>query len=89
MRKVTFDCDKLCLSILSVLIEDDWQLGEVDISVGVDREAPITLHAADATLETVVKLGCQQAQVRWQFRTARSFFRPRSTRRKRTGGSAN
>ncbi len=76
MRKVTFDCDKLALKHFIRLIEDDWQLGEVDISVGVDREAPITLHAADATLETVVKLGCQQAQVRWEFQNGTLFLSP-------------
>ncbi|HEV8069387.1 MAG TPA: thioredoxin domain-containing protein [Planctomycetaceae bacterium] len=75
-RKVTFDCDKLPLKKFIRHLENDWQLGEVDISVGVDREAPITLHAADATLETVLKLGCQQAHVCWEFQNGRLFLSP-------------
>jgi thiol-disulfide isomerase/thioredoxin len=75
-RKVTFDCDKLPLRKFIRHLENDWQLGEVDISVGVDREAPITLHAADATLEAVLKLGCQQAHVRWEFQNGRLFLSP-------------
>ncbi|HXY36314.1 MAG TPA: thioredoxin domain-containing protein [Planctomycetaceae bacterium] len=75
-RKVTFDCDKLPLRKFIRHIENDWQLGEVVISGTVDLEAPITLQVADTTRETVLKLGCQQAHVQWEFENGRLSLWP-------------
>jgi thiol-disulfide isomerase/thioredoxin len=67
-RKVTFDCDKISLRAFIDHIWKDWHLGNVVVPMTVNLQAPITMHVCDATLESVLKQGFQQAGVRCKFR---------------------
>jgi thioredoxin 1 len=66
-RTVTFDCDKLPLQGFIDHIWKDWHLGNVVVPMTVDRQASITMHVYEATLESVLKQGFEQAHVRYEF----------------------
>jgi hypothetical protein len=68
-RRVTIDCDNLPLRKFIEHITRDWQLAKVVlVPTTVDVQAPVTMHVSDATLESVLKQGFDQAHVRFEFR---------------------
>ena len=67
-RRVTFDCEKLSLKQFSDHIWNDWHLGNVVAPPSVNLQAPITMHVKEATLESVLIQGFQQAGVQCEYR---------------------
>lgn len=67
-RRVNFDCEKLSLKQFTDHIWKDWHLGNVVAPLTVNLQAPITIHVKEATLESVLKQGFQQAGVRCEYR---------------------
>ncbi|HET6324593.1 MAG TPA: STN domain-containing protein [Planctomycetaceae bacterium] len=68
-RRMTIDCDKLPLQKFIEHITRDWQLAKVVlVPTTIDLQSPITMHVSDATLESILKQGFDQAHVRFEFR---------------------